>query len=537
MIKALTDDALYMTLPYESKEAIKEILNGTWSKKQKAWKFPRNTHVMRELMDYFSHLKRDATFMVTYERMQQAKIKFLQTKVEDVVIDDRLREYQNQDINYLKKLPSAGIFNQQRTGKSPTTIIMLKEIKALSVLLVCPASLLINWSKEFNTWDSREVFIYKGTKKQREKILHEYISCAGRSVLIISKDTLKNDLEILKPINFDAMVVDEAHYMRKMKSKQSVAVYEMGKRINRRYTLTGTPTTSHDSEIYGLLHFLYPKKFASYWNFVNRYFEVNDDYWGGKSLGEVKGHRKKELEELISLVSVQRKRSEVMGWLPEKTFQTISIEMSTKQEKLYKQMVESFVAVDEETGHIVDTPSVLAQLTRSRQLLLDPRLLGFDVKGEKTETILEELENTNEPIIIMSMFTSYLKLLGKEIKGKEIGFIHGEMSAHEKQSTVTKFQQGKIDVLLCHIISAGTGFTLDRGEQIWYTDLPFNYTDFEQSQDRIIPTTKDKIHKSHIITFECHNTVDERINDILKQKKSLTDVIRNGNAETLRRLL
>jgi SNF2 family DNA or RNA helicase len=223
--------------------------------------------------------------------------------------------------------------------------------------------------------------------------------------------------------------------------------------------------------------------------------------------------------------------------LPDKTYQTIPVEMSTKQAKLYNDLKNDFMATDEDTGHEVDTSSVLAQLTRMRQLVLDPRLLGFDVVGEKTKSILEELENTNEPIIIMSMFTSYLKLLFDEIKDRDVFMLHGEMTAKEKQDAVDAFQNGEVDVLLCNIISAGTGFTLDRGEQIWFTDLPWNPSDWEQSQDRIIPTTKDKIHKSHIITFECHNTVDERINDILKQKKSLTDVIRNGNANTIRRLL
>src|SRR5690606_34896508 len=99
--------------------------------------------------------------------------------------------------------------------------------------------------------------------------------------------------------------------------------------------------------------------------------------------------------------------------------------------KLYKQMRDEFVASATELPKVVDgdlnkvaamlesenvvhAQNIIVQLMRLRQLTIDPRLVGFDVVGAKTKTILDYLENRREPIVIMSMFTSYLKLLAED---------------------------------------------------------------------------------------------------------------------------
>jgi SNF2 family DNA or RNA helicase len=224
-----------------------------------------------------------------------------------------------------------------------------------------------------------------------------------------------------------------------------------------------------------------------------------------------------------------------MKWLPKKDYQTIAVEMSDKQAKLYRQMESDFFIEDGET--MVDTMTVLAQLTRMRQICLDPRLLGLNVKGAKTEAIVDYIDATNEPVVVMSMFTSYLELLKDDIKDKRIGMITGKMSSKQKFEVSEAFQRGEIDVLLCNIISAGVGFTLDKGEVIIFPDKAWNPADQEQAEDRITPTQEHKLHAHTILTFTTANTVDERIDDILKTKKDLTEVVNEGGVSALRRLL
>jgi SNF2 family DNA or RNA helicase len=133
-------------------------------------------------------------------------------------------------------------------------------------------------------------------------------------------------------------------------------------------------------------------------------------------------------------------------------------------------------------------------------------------------------DNPNEPIIIYSSFTSYLKVLQGKIAAARM--VIGEQSTLEKQNNVRDFQKGKFNVLLANIISAGTGFTIDRAETIIYLDKSFNLIDNEQSADRFIPTLNNGNDKKRtIIELVIKDTVDEKINRLLADKKSIVELV------------
>lgn len=532
----LGKDFFFAKTPYHDRTFVAKALNGTWSKKENMFKFPKNLHSMRELMLKYPELQKDGEFVETGRNIKTVQDKFLKLKsLEDCEGDERLRNYQRVDVNYLKHLPSAAILNSPRTGKTPTSIILMKEKCFNSILIVCPASLIWNWKKEFEKWYTEcAVYVATGTKKQRQTI---YTRFEGQvygtpTVLIISKDTWKSEPLDYK---FDAVFIDEAHFLRNRKSKQTEAILKI--KADHRYCLTGTPTVKHGSDIFGILHFLYPKKFTSFWQFVERYFVVTEDYMGRRELGEVKAGRKDEFKELIGFISVQRKREDVMKWLPDKQRITIYSQMDKKQLKMYNDMAEDMLAIDEDVE--VDTALVLTQLLRLRQLCLDPRLVGFKETGAKTKALLEWLDDNREPVVIMSMFTSYYDLIVPDIEklGLKVGRLDGKMSNTQKDQSATDFQAGKIDVLLCNILSAGVGFTLDKAKVILFMDKAWNPSDNEQAEDRVVPTTEDKNHAHEIISFVIENTVDERINDILEHKKSMTDIVNNGGREAIKKLL
>lgn len=544
----LTPHYVWVKTPYDQKDLVRHELNGVWSKKEGMYKFPRNIHAMRELVKYFPQLRTDMSYIEAGKRMVGARDHALKLKSRvDCAGDTRLRPYQRVDVDYLKRLPSALIANEPRTGKTPTSIILMKELSMSydmkKFLVIAPASLTLNWEKEIETWWKGELGVYliKGTLKKRGALYDQFKKDTGVNVLIISKDTWKNDFQDCwqdSKCEFDAVFVDEAHYLRNSDTTQSKAVYRV--KAKRRYALTGTPTIKHAIDIFGILKFLYPDRFTSYWQFAERYFVMSEDMWGHKQIGAIKEHRKAELQEMLGFMGVQRKRSEVMSWLPEKQYITHYCGMDKKQEKLYKQMLDDFIVqIEEDENTFVDASNVLVQLTRLRQLCLDPRLLGFDVRGTKTDNLLEWLDNNREPIVIMSMFTSYLQLIKPEIEklGLKVGEINGQMSSSDKERAKVDFQEGRLDILLCNIISAGVGFTLDRAKVILFTDKAWNPAENEQAEDRITPTTKEKNHAHEIVSFVVSGTVDERMDSILKDKKSMTDLINEGGREAIRRLL
>jgi SNF2 family DNA or RNA helicase len=245
----------------------------------------------------------------------------------------------------------------------------------------------------------------------------------------------------------------------------------------------------------------------------------------GKSIGRAKEHREEELTTLMQINSVQRKRKDVMKWLPEVTYQTIPVEMDSKQKKLYDQMLDTFVAGTDDLE--IDAMNVLTQLIRLRQLCVDPRLLGFEYVGTKTKAMLEFAENNTDPFIVMTTFSSYFKILKPELEklGKRVGVIDGSISKKEKMDTAERFQRGEVDILLCNIIAAGTGFTLDKADTVVFIDKDFNPANNEQAQDRIVPTTKERYHPINVISLVVADSIDDSINSILERKEDLTKII------------
>jgi SNF2 family DNA or RNA helicase len=215
-----------------------------------------------------------------------------------------------------------------------------------------------------------------------------------------------------------------------------------------------------------------------------------------------------------------------MQWIPPKQYQTIEVEMDAKQRKAYNSMLNTFTI--EEDGEIkADAPSVLAQLTRLRQICLHPGLLDIDSPSAKENFILEWLEdNPNEQVIIFSNFSSYLKHLHKKIGG-DCQLIIGETSKDLRQNIVDMFQTGGVKVILANIQAAGVGLTLDAASTVIFLDRAYTPTDNAQAEDRIVPTTENSNQRCTIIDVVCKDSIDEKINDILKKKKSVIEVVNN----------
>jgi SNF2 family DNA or RNA helicase len=515
--------------PFGKKEDMKQYLSGVWvsNKKFKGFRFPKNVHCMRELVRYFPELRTNEEFVRDGQTMSDDLNFWLNKKESNIApfYDNRLRGYQMQDSWYLQSRGSCLVLNEPRTGKTPTMITVMKALGTKRNLVICPSSLVLNWAKEFKQWyPEMKVYPVTGNKNKRIQI---YADCRAtryvNTVIIISKDTWKLDKE-LHELSYDTAIVDEAHFLRNWKSKQSEAIFKI--KATYRYPLTGTPSVKHGSDVYGLLHFIDPTRYSSYWQFTDRYWEIQDNGWG-KDIANAKKAREKELLSLMEINSVQRKRQDVMKWLPKAQHQTIPVQLEGKQLKLYNQMLDTFMADDEETEHEIDTMNKLSQLMRLRQLCLDPRLLGFDVRGSKTDALLEWAENNTEPFIVMTTFSSYFELVKPELEklGKKVEVIDGSVTKSNRQRIVEDFQSGKVDILLANIIAAGTGLTLDRSDTIIVLDKSFNPADNEQAQDRIVPTTEDRYHPINVISLVADGTIDERVNEILDAKEDLTKLI------------
>ena len=435
----------------------------------------------------------------------------------------KLRPYQIEDIEFLKTYKCMACFNEQRTGKTPTAIRAMVDREILKILVVCPASALYPWGEAFTFWSGLPATVVAGTLDKKRQPIDSW----DFGALIVSYGTLKSTLlqNILdrEPVG---VILDEAHRIKDPKTKNAKAAFELTKTIPYRLALTGTPAPNKPEEIWSILHFLYPQTFKSYWNFIEEYFKtILRDNGRGQRFKEVTGikpNRAADLLYKISCIATQRKRKDVMAWLPEKEYQKILLPPTKLQLKYLEELQNYF-----ETENVV-THGILDRLIRYRQICLHPGLLHLKGTSPKLDWIKEYLEDyTDRPTIIFSKFTSFLHILDKEIDVPH-GIIVGATPSAERAALVKAFQAGKLNLLLINLDAGKEALTLDRAEAIIFTDKYPPVGDIEQAEDRFIATTEDKADKAHIIyELIIKGTYDEELYTMLARRAQAIDAINN----------
>lgn len=443
----------------------------------------------------------------------------------------QLRDYQIQDAQFLAQLPSSACFNEQRTGKTPTAleVTKLRNLQDKKVLIITTASSLYQWAKEYEIWLNRPCVVCEGTLKKKKQLVSEWTN--GLVISIESfKDTAKSEglADIILQHKPEEVILDEAHKIKNPKSANAKALFKTSK-VPYKLALTGTPAPGKTYDIYSILKFLFPCEFRGFWKFIEEYYEIKDEtiYTKNgsrtfKTYETFKPGKEKELQKLLNTFSTQRKRKEVMPWLPEKFYEQVKLEATPKQKEYLNELKKTFKVKD------IETTGTLDRLIRERQICLDPTLIGLKGKSPKTEYIKQYIkDNPEEQIIIFSKFTSYLINLSKELK-TSWAMIVGSTKTANRNTFIEDFQNNKFKVFLLNIDAAKEAITLDNADTTIFTDKYPPIGSIEQAEDRFIASTKEKANKSHkIIELMIRDTFDEQLYSLLEQRKSETDIINN----------
>lgn len=447
-----------------------------------------------------------------------------------------LREYQLEDLNYLKGKARCALFNEPRTGKTPTAISWLRIRKCTTCLVVCPASAIPGWEYELSEWyDGIHIYACTSPKKQKkDNTVAEFVSDIAPKVLIISYDTLKTTrnregyVDILKKAKIEGIAVDEAHRLRGRDTATAIAVFRLSRVIPNVIALTGTPAFGKPEDLFAILQLLFPQKYTSYWRWVDEWCTVYNGYneKADKEYKDVRGIKKSKRDELVRILttfSTIRKRSDVMPWLPCTTKLQVCLPLSTKQ-KYYLTELENWFRVDD-----IVVEGVLDRLIRYRQICDSPELLGLDTKSPKLDWIKQYLKDyPEESVIIFSNFTEYLKILNRELEGSAM--IVGATPVKKRGELCRQFQNGDIKVLLINIQAGREALTLDRADTTIFTDKYPPIGSIEQAEARFLATTEEQAHRGHkIVELMMDNSYDKEIYKMLNSRAREVDIINNYN--------
>lgn len=540
-ITEVTHEFIY----FKATKTVANKLRSHYVGSKKAWRVPNTRGAILELMEFCDKEVLQPYYdkkMMAYQNHVAVKLK------EDVEGDPRLRPYQRVDVAFLDKLTHAGIFNEQRTGKTPT-VLSLKHVKnANRLLIVAPTVSLINWSREVETWLGRKdiMLLYGEIPKKVKNDLFKLVQSEPEVVVITTYQTLAQNVDYFLN-HWDAMIIDEAHMIRNPKTQRTKACFKVGKKAVHRYAMTGTVTVKNARDLFSNLHFLYPERFPSYWEFVERYMKVEYDwflreYRPGTSIDPPK---EVEIQEIMSVIGVNRKREDVMSWLPKKHYEVVRLPLNKKQLKIYKEVEMNFQYENKKDGISINSVGVLDQLIRLNQISLTLDIFRDDPKfdaSSKIEWIENWLEeNPDEQAIIFSKSKRFLNILYGRLKTKlgdtndKVAIITGDTSGHKRQEIADSFQSKKTQIICANIQALGVALTLDSAEVCIFADREFTPALNEQAEDRVVPTRKERNHPVTIYSLCAEGTYDETIEKLLRHRKSITEVLNSGGLQALKR--
>jgi SNF2 family DNA or RNA helicase len=349
---------------------------------------------------------------------------------------------------------------------------------------------------------------------------------------------------MLLTVPWDAIIFDEAHYLKNYDSKRTKGAYILAYRAPRVIFLTGTPIRNTPLDLFPLFHIMNPKEYTNWkrwrdWFCVTEREEiwVKNSHTGKPTAryvtkilpGEKNGE---QLAQLLALYSVCNVKSEVMPQLPPKQYRIVPVELGHERAQ-YKTMEDEFFALLD-SGVEVTAQVVVAQLMRLRQICLDPNTLHpegpyHSSSSSKTQTLLDVLDETEGKVVVFTFFERYVQVLVEEFN--KAGINHRIITGKSKDSLKAEldFQHDpSVKVILGTIGAMGEGFTLTAADTVIRTDMFWTPAVNEQCEDRVhgrVDKGLDSTKSTLIIDLFCPNTVEEHVRAIaLGKEKMITDI-------------
>ena len=391
-------------------------------------------------------------------------------------------------------------------GKTTSTIIAALESGSKKILIICPASLKINWQREIENYTQRSVYISEGKNFSTE---HDFV--------IINYDIIKNfhdpkkkdDSQIIRA-GFDLVVIDEAHYIKNPQAQRTKLINDFVKRVDRLWLLTGTPMTSRPIDYYNLLNLVDSPVAKNWMAYVIRYCEGYQFKVGAKKVWNVMGASNlEELRDRTSNMVLRRLKENVLD-LPDKIITPVYLRLKSKK---YEEVMGDYYNWYEKNPDESKSLTVqFTKLTEVRQVIANEKILNTI---ELAENIIEQ----GKKVIIFCNFTNSLEQIVQHF-GKAAVRLDGSMSKPDRQNSVDKFQtDDKVKVFVGNIKAAGVGITLTAAEAVIMNDLSFLPSDHSQAEDRAYRYGQKNNVLVYYPIFE--NTIEGIIYDILNKKKQV----------------
>jgi SWI/SNF-related matrix-associated actin-dependent regulator 1 of chromatin subfamily A len=411
----------------------------------------------------------------------------------DIPVPDGLSylPFQKAGISYALGREATLFGDEMGLGKTIQAIGVLNATRPETVLIVCPASLKLNWRNELQRWltDARRIDIVNGGG-------HPFPS--DPDVVIINYDVLTKHAADLHVRQWGLVIIDEAHYCKNPKAQRTRAALAI--QADRKLLLTGTPIPNRPIELQPLAGYLAPEKFGSFFGFAKKYCAATRSRWGWDFSGA--SNLPELQEQLRSSILVRRLKADVLDELPPKQRQVIVLDGADYQEEL---RLEALAEAALETT----SPEVrFEELSRVRHLLA----------LAKVPAILDHLKGIDHPVVIFAHHKDVIAALAAEL---DCVTLTGDNTSEERQAAVESFQRGDVQYFIGSLGAAGVGITLTHASHVLFAELDWVPGNLSQAEDRCHRIGQhDSVLVQHLVVDE---SIDARQVELVVSKQGVLD--------------
>ncbi|KAJ8354953.1 hypothetical protein SKAU_G00225200 [Synaphobranchus kaupii] len=473
-----------------------------------------------------------------------------------------LHPYQLEGLNWLRFSWAQGtdtiLADEMGLGKTVQTAVFLyslyKEGHSKGPFLVsAPLSTIINWEREFEMWaPDMYVVTYVGDKDSRAVIRENEFSFEDNAirggkkasrmkkeasvkfhVLLTSYELITIDMAILGSIQWDCLVVDEAHRLKNNQSKFFRVLNNYP--LQHKLLLTGTPLQNNLEELFHLLNFLTPVRFNNLEGFLEEFADI------------AKEDQIKKLHDMLGPHMLRRLKADVFKNMPSKTELIVRVELSPMQKKYYKFILtRNFEALNTRGGgNQVSLLNVVMDLKKCcnhpylfpTAAMEAPKMPNGMYDGSALTKaagklmllykMLKKLKEGGHRVLIFSQMTKMLDLLEDflENEGYKYERIDGSVTGSMRQEAIDRFNApGAIQfVFLLSTRAGGLGINLATADTVVIYDSDWNPHNDIQAFSRAHRIGQNR--KVMIYRFVTKASVEERITQVAKKKMMLTHLV------------
>ncbi|MDO4575373.1 MAG: DEAD/DEAH box helicase [Planctomycetia bacterium] len=422
--------------------------------------------------------------------------------------------YQWEGISFLYSRDAAILADEMGLGKTMQAIttvrLLLRNGDIRSVLLVCPKPLVTNWKREFETWAPEiPVLIIEGDQVRRQW----QWGLQDIPVKIANYELLHRDRDFYAPRkglarHFDLVVLDESQRIKNQRSATAVSARSISR--TRNWALTGTPIENSSDDLVGIFEFLAP-------GFLN--CDMKPGVMG----------------RAVSDYVLRRTKDVVMKDMPPRLFRDAALSMTPEQEQTYTMAEKQGALRLSEMGESVTIQHVFELVLRLKQICNFDPCSGDSPKLARLEADMEEIAASGRKAIVFSQWTETLFRLRRALSRFHPLEYHGKIPSKQRDGVIEKFRNSSENHLLLMSYGAGSvGLNLQFCNYVFLFDRWWNPAIEDQAINRA-----HRIGVKGAVTvtrFLMLDTIEERINRILQEKRDLFETVLCGQPEKKRKL-